>query len=261
MLPLNRPIVFYDVETTGLNVACDRIVSISIVKVMSNGKTEGKAATINPQIPIPKAASNVHGITDDMVKDLPPFKKLAKGIYAFIDGCDIAGYNNTNFDNIILSEEFSRCGLTFPQPNTLNIDVCTIFKKMEQRTLEAAYQFYCGKQLTNAHTSNADAIATLHVFEEQIKKYPELQGKTLEEIAQFCALDNRADLAGKIITDEHGNHLYSFGKHKGQKVLDEPTYAQWMLAGDFASNTKYVLTQILIKGGVIADDDDNKSLF
>lgn len=247
-IKLEKPLVFFDLETTGLNVAKDRIVSISIVKANIDGTTECKSAIVNPEIPIPTVASDVHGITDDMVKDKPTFSKISKSLYAFMDGCDIAGFNNNNYDNIILCEEFNRVKLVFPNGDVKSVDACNIFKKMEQRTLTAAYKFYCDKNLEDAHTSDVDTLATYEVFVAQVNRYEELKGKSINEIADFCKTDNRVDMAGKIIKDENGDYLFNFGKHQNQKVLKDKFtigYAEWMLSGDFSSNTKVVLRQIL----------------
>lgn len=243
-IKLERPLVFFDLETTGLKPT-DRIVSISVLKIFPDGQREGKSAIVNPEMPIPKNVSDVHGITDEMVKDKPMFKQIGKSLYAFIDNCDIAGFNNNMFDNVILCEEFGRLGLEFPKEGVLSVDACAIFKKMEQRTLSAAYKFYCDKNLDDAHTSDADTIATYEVFVEQVEKYEELKGKTLVEIAEFCKMDNRVDLAGKVIKNEAGEYLFNFGKHKDQKVLDNSSYAEWMLVNDFSENTKAVLRKIL----------------
>jgi DNA polymerase-3 subunit epsilon len=253
-IKLARPIVFFDLETTGLNVATDRIVSISCYKILPDGQTEGKSAIVNPTIPIPKEASDVHGITNEMVKDKPLFKQIAKSLADFMKGCDIAGFNNNSYDNVLLCEEFGRCGIDFPSGDTMSVDVCTIFKKMEQRTLSAAYKYYCGKNLEDAHSSIADTLASFEVFVEQVKKYDELKGKSIQEIAEFCKTDNRVDLAGRIVK-VNGEYLYNFGKHKNQKVLDNPSYAEWMISQDFPSNTKAVLKQILTDAGVLKNDN------
>lgn len=242
---LDRPILFFDLETTGLNLANAKIVSLSVLKVFPDGQTEGKSAIVNPEIPIPKEASDVHGITDDIVVGKPSFQKIAKSLHSFMEGCDIGGYNSTNYDVPILCEEFMRVGIEFPNEDVKLIDVCTIFKKMEQRTLTAAYKFYCGKELEDAHTSDADTKATFEVFMSQLEKYEELKGKTIQEIADFCKTDNRVDLAGKVVKNENGDYLYNFGKHNGQKIIDNPSYAQWMLENDFSGNTKSVLRKVL----------------
>lgn len=253
-IKLERPIVFFDLETTGLNVVTDRIVSISVYKILPDGQTEGKSAVVNPTIPIPKGASDVHGITDEMVKDKPTFKQIAKSLSDFMKGCDIGGYNNNSYDNIILLEEFLRCGIDFPSGDVVSVDVCSMFKKLEQRTLSAAYKFYCGKDLEDAHSSTTDTLATFEVFTEMIKKYDELKGKSIQEISDFCKTDNRVDLAGKVVK-VNGEYLYNFGKHRNQRILDNPSYAEWMLSQDFSSSTKTVLKQILSEGGVLKSDN------
>jgi len=245
-LKLERPLVLYDLETTGLKPT-DRIVSITALKVFPSGETEVKSTLVNPEIPIPKEASDVHGITNEMVDKSPTFKNIAKSLNTFIEGCDIGGFNNRQFDDIILCEEFSRADIVFPAIGVRSIDACTIFKKMEQRTLVGAYKFYCGKVLEDAHSSKADTLATYEVFLAQLERYEELQGKTIDEIADFCKLDNRVDLAGKIIKNENGDYLYNFGKHQNQKVLENTSYANWMLDNDFSGNTKAVLRMILGK--------------
>ncbi len=256
-LKLERPLVFFDLESTGLNTSSDKIVSLSFFKIYPDGKTEGKNAILNPEMEIPEAASSIHGITNSIIqeKKCPTFKQIAKSLYAFIKDCDIIGFNNGYFDTPMLCEEFNRVGIDFPTGDVKMIDVCTIFKKMEQRTLAAAYKFYCNKDLENAHTSDADTLATYEVFIEQLERYDELKGKSLEELAEFCKFDNRVDLAGKIVKNENGEYLYNFGKHKNQKVIDNPSYAQWMLSSDFTSNTKTVLNKILIELGLMKEEN------
>lgn len=245
-LKLERPLCFYDLETTGVKPS-DRIVSITVLKVFPSGEKEVKSIILNPEMPIPKEASDVHGITNEMVDKAPTFKKIAKSLNSFIEGCDIGGFNNRQFDDIILCEEFGRANIVFPAVDVRSVDACTIFKKMEQRTLTAAYKFYCDKTLEDAHSSEADTLATFEVFLAQLQKYEELQGKTIDEISNFCKLDNRVDLAGKIIKNENGDYLYNFGKHQNQKVLENTSYANWMLDNDFSGNTKAVLRMILGK--------------
>lgn len=246
-LKLKRPIVFFDLETTGVNVVTDRIVSISILKICTDGSREGKSSLVNPDMPIPKTSSDIHGITDEMVANKPKFKNISKSLFEFIKECDIAGYNNNTFDNIILSEEFRRVGIDFPDGDIKSIDVCAIFKKMEQRTLIAAYKFYCNKDLEDAHSSSADTMATYEVFLKQLEVYNELQGMTIDELDKFCKVDNSVDMAARIIADENGEYLFNFGKHKGLKISDNLDYAEWMLGQDFPSNTKYFLKKILEK--------------
>lgn len=248
-IKLERPIVFFDLETTGLKVATDRIVSISAIKLMPDGKKECKSAIVNPEMPIPKEASDVHGITDEMVVNKPVFSKIAKSLHAFFEGCDIAGFNSNSFDNILLFEEFNRVNLMFPNPDVRSIDVRNIFVKMEERNLTAAYKFYCQKSLEDAHNSDADIKATAEVFLAQIDKYEDLQGKSVSEIADFCSMDSRIDLAGKIAKNKDGVPVFNFGMHKDKPVKEviekNPSYYDWFMGGDFSSNTKAVLKQIV----------------
>lgn len=243
-LKLDRPICFFDTETTGVNVAKDRIVSISVLKLFPNGSTEGRSTLINPNVPIPKAASDVHGITDEMVQaeGIPTFKQISKAMYAFFKDCDIAGYNSNQFDNPILYEEFLRCSIEFPTPDIRSIDVINIFKKMETRTLSYAYNFYCGKTLEDAHSSEADTVACKEIFLAQIEKYPELIDKDVEFYEKFSKMDSRVDFAGKIIKDDEGNLRYGFGKAKDKKISEDTGFGEWMLKQDFITeNTKSVV--------------------
>jgi DNA polymerase-3 subunit epsilon len=244
-LNFKRPIVFFDIEATGLNVNYDRIVSISVIKIHSDGTMEAKSALLNPQIPISKEATSVHGIKDEDVVNCPTFKQISKSLYNFLKGCDLAGYNNSNFDNLILFEEFLRSEIEFPDEDVKFIDVFNIFRKMEQRNLSAAYKFYCGKELVEAHSSNSDTIATLEVFAAQLNRYEELKNKTFDEISEFSKMDNRVDLAGKIALNENGEYVYNFGKYKNTRIIDNISYAEWMLNSDFPTNTKTILNKIL----------------
>lgn len=242
-LKLVRPLSFFDTETTGVNVGSDRIVSISVLKLNPDGSTDGKSTLINPTIPIPKEASAVHGITDEMVKDKPTFKQISKALFSFFDGCDIAGYNNNNFDNAILWEEFFRCGIEYPTPDVKSVDVLNIFKKMETRTLSYAYNFYCGKQLEDAHDSRNDTVACKEIFLAQVEKYPELMDKDIDFYRDFSKVDDRVDIAGKIVRDSEGNLRYNFGtKQKGMKISEDTGFADWMLKQTFITeNTKNVV--------------------
>ncbi len=246
-LNLNRPIVFFDLETTGINVVQDRIVEISLVKVMPNGDEEVKTRRINPGIPIPKFASEVHGITDEDVKDCPPFRAVAKSLAAYMEGCDIAGYNSNKFDIPMLMEEFLRAGVDIDLKNRKCIDVQNIFHKMEKRTLSAAYQFYCGKDLENAHSAEADTLATYHILQSQLERYNELEN-SVDFLSNFSEMSPMADFAGRIAYDSEGVEVINFGKHKGKRVVDvfrsEPSYYSWMMNGDFPEYTKLVLTRI-----------------
>lgn len=250
-LKLKRPLLFFDIESTGLNVASDRIVEISMVKVMPDGSRDVKTRRVNPTIPIPEAARAVHGISDEDVKDCPTFAQLAKSMMAWMEGCDIAGYNSLNFDIPMLTEEFMRVGLDpkFRERNL--VDVQVIFYKKEPRTLSGAYKFYCGKNLEDAHAAEADTMATLEVLESQLDRYPDLEND-VAALADFTKRQKMLDYAGRIVLDEHDVPIFNFGKHKGRSVREvleqEPSYYTWMQNGDFTQDTKNVLTKIYLEG-------------
>ena len=250
-LKLNNPLLFFDLETTGLNIACDRIVEIAAVKVFPDGHVEEKRRYINPEMPIPKEAQEVHHITDEMVKDQPTFKQIAKSLAQWMEGCDIAGYNSTRFDIPLLAEEFLRAGVDFDFRKRKLIDVQNIFHKMEQRTLVAAYAFYCNKDLEGAHSALEDAKATYEVLKAQLDKYEGTIQNDVKFLADFTTRNRLADYAGRFILDEHDCPVFKFGKYKGRKVEDvlrnEPGYYDWMMNGDFTLDTKKVLTQIYTK--------------
>ncbi|MBL0135053.1 MAG: 3'-5' exonuclease [Chitinophagaceae bacterium] len=247
MLQLNKPLAFIDLETTGINLASDRIVEIAIVKITTDGKQTVKRKLVNPEMPIPKASSDVHGITDDMVKDAPTFKVIANEIKQFIENCDLAGYNSNRFDIPLLAEEFLRSGLDFDVRGRKLLDVQRIFHMMEQRTLGAAYKFYCNKSLEDAHSAEVDATATWEVLQAQLEKYPQL-GTTIDTITKFTGDEEVVDFARRFIF-ENGIEVFNFGKHKGRAVVDvlkaEPQYYDWMMKGDFPQHTKQKLTEIL----------------
>jgi len=249
-LQLKRPVAFIDLETTGTNLATDKIVEIAIVKVAVDGTRLTKRRIINPQMPIPKASSDVHGITDEMVKDAPSFKQVANEIKQFIENCDIGGYNSNRFDIPMLVEEFLRAGLEFTVDGRKLIDVQRVFHLMEQRTLSAAYKFYCQKTLEGAHGAEVDAAATWEILEAQIERYPEI-GVTLESICSFCGEDDLVDFARRFIKVDC-KEVFNFGKHKGRCVEDvlkaEPQYYDWMMKGDFPLHTKHKLTEIMNRG-------------
>ncbi|MFH1001584.1 MAG: exonuclease domain-containing protein [Bacteroidota bacterium] len=262
-LNLKRPIAFIDLETTGIKVATDRIVEISIVKILSNGQKEIKTRRINPEIPIPAETSAIHGIFDEDVKDEPTFRQLAKGLFEFLNNCDLAGYNSNKFDIPLLVEEFLRADIDFDIENRKLVDVQNIFHKMEQRTLVAAYKFYCGKDLENAHSAEADTIATYEVLLAQLDKYKGVEFKDKEgnvsfpivndvnALADFSQVNNAVDLIGFIIYNEDGKEIINFGKHKGKLVSEifktEPSYYDWMMKGDFPLSTKRVITKLKLK--------------
>ncbi|TVZ09113.1 DNA polymerase-3 subunit epsilon [Cellulophaga sp. RHA_52] len=246
-LKLTRPICFFDLETTGINVAKDRVVEISILKVYPNGNKESKTWLVNPEMHIPDEVVAVHGISNEKVANEPTFAQLSKEIYAMIKDCDLGGYNSDRFDIPLLAEEMLRAGVDFDMKNTVSVDVQTIFFKMEKRTLEAAYKFYCNKELTNAHSAAADTNATFEVLKSQLDRYPELEND-IKKLSEFTTRKKFADFAGFIIIDQDGDPAFSFGKHKGKKVDDvlekEPGYFGWILNADFPLYTKKVLTQI-----------------
>lgn len=249
-LELKKPIVFFDLETTGVDVAKDRIVEISILKLHPNGKKEVKTRRVNPEMPIPKVTSEIHGIYDEDVKEEPTFKAMAKSLATFIGNSDLAGFNSNKFDVPLLVEEFLRVGVDFEIEGRSLVDVQNIFHKMEQRTLVAAYKFYCGKDLTNAHSAEADNIATFDVLEAQIERYDELENN-VNFLSEFSRRTNNADLMGRIVFNEENIEVFNFGKHKGTPVATvlerDPSYYKWMMNGDFPLYTKKVLTAIKLR--------------
>jgi DNA polymerase III subunit epsilon len=245
-IKLEKPICFFDIESSGLSISEDKIVSISVLKLHPDGTMEGKSMLINPTIPIKEEATLVHGITNEMVKDHPTFKQISKALHAFFKDCDIAGYNSDSFDIPILYEEFSRCDIEYPTPDVKNIDVFNIFKKKETRDLKAATMFYCNRELEDAHSSDADTIACKDIFLAQLERYDDLTDKTVDEIMKFSKMDNRVDFAGKIIIDNDGDYVYNFGKSKGNKIKNDTGFGEWMLKQTFITkNTKSVVNKIL----------------
>ena len=247
-LNLKNPLVFFDIESTGLNVATDRIVEISMVKDNIDGSCEVKTRRLNPTIPISEEAYKVHGISNEDVAGEPTFAQIAKSLAKWLEGCDIAGYNSTKFDIPLLSEEFLRAGVDFDFRKRKTIDVQNIFHKMEQRTLVAAYKFYCQKDLNNAHSAEADTMATYEVLKAQLDRYPEDLQNDVKFLADFSTRSKFADYAGRIVYDDNGVAIFNFGKHKGLPVTEvlrkEPSYYAWMMNGDFTLDTKKVLTEI-----------------
>jgi len=246
MLQLKKPLAIIDLETTGINLGLDRIVEIAIVKILADGTRIVKRKLINPEMPIPKASSDVHGITDEMVKDAPTFKQVAHELKQVLDGCDIAGYNSNRFDIPLLMEEFLRVQVDFDMKNRKLLDVQNIFHKMEPRTLGAAYRFYCNKTLEGAHGAEVDASATFEILQAQIAKYPDL-GTNIDSILKVIGEDQIVDFARRFIM-ENGIEVFNFGKFKGRPVSDvlktEPQYYDWMMKGDFPQHTKQKLTEI-----------------
>ncbi len=246
-LNLKNPIVFFDLETTGVNVGTDRIVEISYLKVHPNGNEMSRTLRINPGMHIPEQASEVHGIYDEDVKECPTFKQVAKEIAADFEGADIAGFNSNRFDVPLLAEEFLRADVDLDMTRRKFVDVQVIFHKMEQRTLVAAMKFYCGKDLTDAHSAEADTRATYEVLKAQLDRYPELKND-VDALAEFSSHTNNVDFAGRIVYNDKGVEVFNFGKYKGIPVQEvfrrDPSYYSWMMQGDFTLNTKQVLTRI-----------------
>lgn len=262
-LNLKNPLVFIDLETTGVNISRDRIVEVSILKVYPDGREESKTWRVNPQMPIDPKATAVHGITNEDVKDAPTFKEIAKTLANILEGCDLAGFNLNKFDIPLLVEEFLRTDVEFDPRKRRIIDVHVIFQKMEQRTLSAAYRFYCNKELENAHSAEADVRATYEVLMAQLDRYQgavyqDPYGETsipvvndTEQLARFSSHTTNADYAGRIIYDEKGVERFNFGKYKGMSVEEvlekDPAYYGWMMNGDFPSYTKKILTAIKLR--------------
>lgn len=247
-LNLTKPIIFFDLETTGVNFQTDRIVELSYIKVFPNGSEESRTIRINPERPIPAEATAIHHITDADVAGERTFKEVAREIARTFTGCDIGGFNSNKFDLPLLMEEFIRAGVDDFDPSRCRlIDVQTIFHKMEQRTLVAAYKFYCGKDLTEAHSANADTRATYEVLKAQLDRYPSLQND-MDYLAQFSTQRKNVDMAGRIVYDDKGREIFNFGKHRGKTVdevfASDPNYCDWMQKSDFAANTKQVVLRL-----------------
>ena len=249
-LNLNKPICFFDLETTGVNITKDRIVEISILKVNPDGSEQKKTWLVNPEMPIPEVVIAVHGITNEKVSNEPSFKQLAKEINSWIKDSDLGGFNSNRFDIPLLAEEMLRAGIDFDMKNRQSVDVQTIFHKMEQRTLSAAFKFYCDKNLDDAHSAEADTMATYEVLKAQLDRYNDLENDTAF-LADFSSRKKLADFAGFIAYDKDGDECFSFGKHKGKKVVEilekEPGYFGWLLSADFPLYTKKVLTAIKLR--------------
>lgn len=250
-LNLKNPIVFFDLETTGINISKDRIVEISLLKVHPNGKEELKSRRINPEMHIPEESTAIHGITDEDVKDCPTFKQVAKSLADHLEGCDLAGFNSSRFDVPMLVEEFLRANVDFDVSKRKLVDVQIIFHRKEQRTLEAAYKFYCDKELENAHSAESDTLATYEVLKSQLDRYPDLANDIEKLSEEYSNFKNNVDFAGRVVLNDKGVEVFNFGKHRGKPVEEiftkEPSYYSWMMDGDFPLNTKQVLTQIRLK--------------
>lgn len=245
-LQLKKPLAVIDLETTGTHLGTDRIIEIAIVKLLPDGNQVLKRKIINPQMAIPKAVSELVGITDDMVKEAPIFKQVAHELRQVLDGCDLAGYNSNRFDIPMLMEEFLRADVEFDMRGRKLLDVQKIFHLMEQRTLSAAYKFYCNKAHIAAHSAEADAMATVEIFHAQLERYPDL-GNTIDSVLKIIGEDVIVDFARRF-TIENGVEIFNFGKHKGRPICDvlkaEPQYYDWMMKGDFPMHTKQKLTEI-----------------
>lgn len=252
-LNLKRPIVFFDLETTGTNITSDRIVEISVVKVMPDGTEIVKTRRINPGCPIPAEATAIHHITDDDVKDEPEFRKVARSLADMFTGCDIAGFNSNRFDIPLLDQEFQRAGVDFDFGKARFVDVQTIFHKKEPRTLVAAYKFYCGKDLTEAHSASADTMATYEVLKAQLERYDDLPND-IAALSEYASQNRNVDFMGRLIYDEQRREVINFGKYKGrlaEEVLkNDPGYYSWIMQGDFTKNTKDAFTRIRLRSAM-----------
>ena len=261
-LHLKNPLVFFDLETTGMNVATDRTIELSFLKISPNDKQEIKTFLVNPGMPIPPEVSLIHGFYDKDVQDAPFFKNIAKELHKFLEGCDLAGYNMLKFDVPMLVEEFLRNDVDFDVSRRKLIDAQKLFFLMEKRTLSAALKFYCGKEMDNAHSAEADTLATYEVLKKQVELYENMDvedalGNKLGtikndmDVLHKITLNNMVDLAGRIVYNNDGVEVFNFGKHRGKKVLDvfkqEPNYYDWMLKNDFPLDTKRKLTEIKLK--------------
>jgi DNA polymerase-3 subunit epsilon len=262
-LHLRNPLIILDLETTGINIASDRIVEIALLKIQPDGSEEERVLRINPEIPIPEKATMIHGITDDDVKDAPLFKEVARTLARFIEGCDLAGFNSNRFDIPLLAEEFLRADVDVDFKKRKFVDVQAIYHKMEKRTLTAAYKFYCSKELTQAHQALTDVRATYEVLQAQLDLYnnvefEDINGRkstpvenNIEKLSEFSSYDRNVDYMGRIVYNDDNVPVFNFGKNKGLPVekvfLEQPGYYGWIMNGDFPLYTKKVLTQIKLK--------------
>ncbi|MBQ7182177.1 MAG: 3'-5' exonuclease [Bacteroidaceae bacterium] len=250
-LNLKKPIIFFDLETTGLDISRDRIVELCYIKIEPNGNEEARSMRLNPEMHIPEQSSKVHGIYDADVKDCPTFKDIAESLAQTFRGCDLGGFNSNRFDIPMLAEEFARTTVDVDFSECQMVDVQNIYHRLEQRTLVAAYKFYCGKDLENAHSALADTRATLEVLEAQLDKYPEDLKNDVSFLAEFSRKENNVDLAGRFVYDANHNEIVNFGKYKGKSIREvfqkDPAYYGWMMQGDFPQNTKQVLTRLRLK--------------
>lgn len=253
-LNLRNPIVFFDLETTGTNINSDRIVEICYLKIYPNGNEESKTLRINPEMHIPETSTAIHGIHDEDVANCPRFKEVAATIAKDIEGCDLGGFNSNRFDIPVLAEEFLRAGIDIDLSRRKFVDVQVIYHKLEQRTLSAAYKFYCNKNLEDAHTAEADTRATYEVLQAQLDRYPDILQNDVTFLSQYSSFNRNVDFAGRMIYDDKGVELFNFGKYKGMPVAEvlrkDPGYYSWILQGDFSLNTKQMLTKIRIREAI-----------
>lgn len=253
-LNLKNPIVFFDLETTGTNINSDRIIEICYLKIYPNGNEESKTLRINPEMHIPEASTAIHGIHDEDVANCPRFKEVAANIAKDIEGCDLGGFNSNRFDIPVLAEEFLRAGIDIDLSRRKFVDVQVIYHKLEQRTLSAAYKFYCNKNLEDAHTAEADTRATYEVLKAQLDRYPDILQNDITFLADYSSYNRNVDFAGRMVYDDNGVEVFNFGKYKGMPVADvlrkDPGYYSWILQGDFTLNTKQMLTKIRIREAI-----------
>ncbi len=249
-LNLKRPIAFIDLETTGIDITNDRIIELSALKISPNGKEEWMTSRVNPGVPIPEKSTAIHGICDEDVANAPSFREIARNLASFLEGCDLGGYNAIKFDIPLLAEEFLRANVDFNFGKRKYIDVQVIFHKKEQRTLSAAYRFYCNKELEGAHGSKADTAATFEVLKSQLDRYDDLENN-VDRLAEFSSFNTNVDFAGRIILDENGVETFNFGKYKGKAVetvfSEDPAYYSWMMNSEFPLYTKKVITEIKLR--------------
>ena len=250
-LKLHRPLAFFDLETTGVVIGMDRIVELGILKILPDGTKTNKTWRINPEMHIPEVVSKIHGIYDKDVADCPTFKEVANDVNHYLNNVDLAGYNSNRFDVPLLVDEFLRAGIEFEIRGRKLIDVQHIFHKMEQRTLSAAYKFYCNQELIDAHSAEADVRATYEVLEAQLERYSDQLQPDAAFLHAFCNNSKNVDLAGRIVYDDKKREVFNFGKYKGRLVTDvfktDPSYYDWMLKGDFSRDTKQVVTALRLR--------------
>ena len=249
-LDLKNPLVFFDLETTGMNISTDRIVELSYLKIFPDGREEVKTFRVNPGMPIPPETTKIHGISDDDIKEAPTFKEIAQTLANIFEGCDFAGFNSNKFDLPLLAEEFLRADVDFDLKKRKFIDAQVIFYKKEQRTLSAAYKFYCDKELLNAHSAETDTRATYEVLQAQLDMYPDLKNN-INDLSEFSAHTRNVDFAGRIVYNDKDEETFNFGKYKGMTVkatlAKDPSYYAWMMQGEFPLYTKNVLTSIKLR--------------